>query len=306
MSTLGLGCWAFGGAQWGGQDDAQSEAAMLAAFDAGITHFDTARAYGGGRSERVLRPFLESRRDEIYLATKGNAWGGTADELMRQLDASLADLGLKEIDLYYMHWPKSGVDLKPLFTALENAREQGKIHAIGVSNFSVAQMKEVSQVARIDAHQIGYSLLWRRPEADVMPYCREQDIDIVTYSSIAQGILTGKFGRERPEFPEDDNRSDNALFDRDTWPHVADAVEKMQRLAQAEDQPLVNLAIQWVAHQPGVKSVLLGARDAKQAQQNAAAMATPVREETITELTRISDEVARHQPDQSNIFGFNP
>lgn len=306
MSTLGLGCWAFGGDQWGGQDDEQSAAAMQAAFEAGITHFDTARAYGEGKSERVLRPFLDHHRDAIYLASKGNAWGGTAQELREQLEASLKDLGVDQIDLYYLHWPKSDIDLKALLAELEKARSEGKIKAIGVSNFTVEHMRSVADVAKIDAYQVGYSLLWRTPESDIIPYCRESGIDLVTYSSIAQGILTGKFGQELPTFPDGDDRSGNALFDPKTWPHIADAVESMKKLAEAEGQPLVNLAVQWVAQRPGVKSVLLGARDAAQAHQNAAALQKPVSNDTITALTEISDAVLKHQPKQSNIFGFNP
>ncbi len=306
MTPLGLGCWAFGGDQWGGQDDRDSADAMRAAFDAGITHFDTARIYANGKSERVLNPFLAKHRDAIFLATKGNCWSGDPAELRAELEASLNELGVDHVDLYYLHWPNSKVDMKPLFAELEKARSEGKIRKIGVSNFSVEHMQSVADVTRIDVHQFGYSLLWRTPEDEIMPYCRENDIQIVTYSSIAQGILTGKFGHDRPSFPEGDDRNGNALFEPRAWPHVARAVDEMKKLAEQEGQPLVNLAVQWVARQPGVTSVLLGARNAEQARQNAATLEKPVSDATIDALTQISDRVIRHMPKQSNIFGFNP
>ncbi|MEM1026488.1 MAG: aldo/keto reductase [Planctomycetota bacterium] len=306
LTKLGLGCWAFGGAQWGGQDDKLSYEALEASFAAGITHLDTARAYANGASERVLAPFLAKHRGSTFLATKGNAWNAKPEEICAQLEASLEDLGVDHVDLYYMHWPVSKIDMKPLFSELEAAREQKLIKRIGVSNFSVRHMEDVSQVAKIDAHQVGYSLLWRKAEAEVMPYCREHGISVVTYSSMAQGILTGKFGHSLPTFPEGDDRTKVALFDPQAWPHIADAVEAMKSLAEKEGQPLVNLAVQWVARQLGVVSVLLGARNREQAIQNAATLERPVADETLSELTKISDEACRHLPNQPNIFGFNP
>jgi aryl-alcohol dehydrogenase-like predicted oxidoreductase len=306
QSVLGLGCWAFAGAAWGGQDDAKSEAAIQAAFDAGMNHFDTARAYGNGKSERVLAPFLAKHRDDIFLATKGNTPNAKPEEIRSQLEASLEDLGVDSVDLYYIHWPRSGQDMKPVLQEMEKMRSEGKLKAIGVSNFSVDQMKDIANVAKIDAHQLCYNLLWRPLENEVMPYCRENDIAIVTYSSIAQGILTGKFGKERPDFPEGDQREGNTLFDREAWPHVADGVERMKAVAEKEGQPLVNLAIQWVARQPGVSTVLLGARDADQAKQNATAYETPVSDDAIQALTAISDDVIKHIPDTGNIFQYYP
>ncbi len=306
LGRLGLGCWAFGGEQWGGQAEADSHAALDAAIAGGITHLDTARAYGNGASERVLRPFLDRHRDRVFLATKGNAWNADPAELRHELEASLHDLGVDHVDLYYLHWPKSDADMKPLLAAIEDARSGGLVRAIGVSNFSVEQMRDVSSVARVDAHQLGYSLLWRPAEEEVIPYCLEHGIAVVSYSSLAQGILTGKFGPDVPAFPAGDQRPDVALFDPDAWPHIHDAVSQMKRLADAEGQPLVNLAVQWVASRPGVASVLVGARNARQAQQNAVTLARPVSADTLEALTRISDEACRHLPHQPNIFGFNP
>jgi len=265
-------------------------------------------AYANGKSERVVGEYLKQHdaRDAVYLATKGNTPDATGQEIRAQLEASLADLGVDHVDLYYIHWPRTGKDMKPVLAEMEKLRDEGKIKAIGVSNFSVEQMRDVMTVATIDAHQLCYNLLWRPLEDEVMPCCREHGIAIVSHSSIAQGILTGKFGRERPEFPEGDQREKNTLYDLEAWPHIADAVEQMKQVADEAGQPLVNLAVQWVAAQPGVASVLLGARDARQAEQNAATLANPVNPASLDRLTAISDAATQHVPATGNIFQYYP
>jgi aryl-alcohol dehydrogenase-like predicted oxidoreductase len=303
--VLGLGCWAYGGSGWGGQDDAESLAAMSAAWDGGVRHIDTAAAYGGGRSEKVVGQFLAegNRAAEVYLATKANK--ATPEALIASLNESMANLGVECVDLFYIHWPHTGKDVRPLMEALEKQRQAGRLRHIGVSNFQVEHMEQASQVGRIDAHQFCYNLLWRFAEDDILPYCHENDIACVTYGSIAMGILTGKFGLN-PEFPEGDVRSSVVFFDDDVWPKIHAGVERLKALADRAGQPLLNLAIQWVARQDGVSTILVGARNADQARQNAAAMATPVDGEILDEMTAISDELRTIMPDVGNIFRYYP
>ncbi len=303
--AVGLGCWAFGGRQWGGQDDADSLSAMQAALRCGMNHFDTAAAYGNGRSESVVGQFIQDKRDQIFLATKGNSYDASGDTIRKSIDESLERLGVDAIDLYYIHWPSKGKDLRPVMEALEEGRSAGKIRAIGVSNYSVEQMQQVSEVGRIDAHQLCYSLLWRFGERDVIPYCAENNIAVVSYSSIAQGILTGKFARD-VEFPDTDQRKNMILFAPEAWPHVYEAVEQFKALAARADRPLTHLAIRWVAARKDITSVLVGARNAKQAEQIAAAMQGEIAPEILDEMTAISDEVAPKIPDVGNIFRWYP
>jgi len=251
LSVLGLGCWSYGGSQWGGQDDDASMGAMGASLRCGINHFDTAVGYGGGRSETVVGEFLAGRRDDVFLASKSAPRELTRDEAIRQVEGSLARLGTDVIDLYYIHWPRKGKDMRGVMEGLEDARRQGKIRAIGVSNFSVEQMAQVAEVGRIDAHQLCYSLCWRFAEAEIMPYCAANGIAVVTYSTIAQGILTGKFPRE-VKFPEGDDRARMVLFDEAVWPHVYDGVERLKEVAAEAGRPLSHLAIRWAAEQDGV------------------------------------------------------
>lgn len=219
QKLLGLGCWVFGAGQWQGQAKAELMVAMAAALEHGITHFDTASGYGSGLSEEVVGQFLVGKRDQVFLASKAALDQMDARRMVEQVDKSLARLQTERIDLYYIHWPRSGKDMRPLMEGLELARQQGKIRAIGVSNFSVEQMAQVAEVGRLDACQLGYNLFWRVGEREVIPYCREQGIALITYSSIAQGILTGKFPRELQLQPGD-QRSGIILFDPQIWPHV--------------------------------------------------------------------------------------
>ncbi|NLC59435.1 MAG: aldo/keto reductase [Armatimonadetes bacterium] len=303
-TVLALGCWAFGGAAWGGQEDADSLAAMQAAAEAGINHFDTAQGYGDGRSERLVGDFLQGRRD-VFVATKFFVDEPTTAAALAAVETSRERLRMDCIHLFYIHWPRTGVDLRPVMEGLEQARAAGKIAGIGVSNFSPEQMEQVMQVGRIDAHQFCYNMYWRFAEREVIPFCRQHQIGTVTYSSIAQGILTGKFGPQ-PSFPEGDHRPGTVLFSPEVYPHLYAATEELKALAAETGRDLVQLVIRWTAEQPGIDSVLVGARNAAQVRDNAGAFDGEVPAEVLARMTAISDEAMSHVPDVGNIFRFYP
>lgn len=303
LTVLALGCWSFGGSAWGGQKDEDSIDAINSSLEAGVNNFDTAQGYGNGRSERICGEHLKTVRDKVFIATKASA--RSKEKMLEAVDVSLGRLRTDYIDLYYIHWPKTDFDLRPCMEALESARSVGKIRGIGVSNFSIEQMEQVMEVGTIDAHQLCYNLFWRWDEKDIIPFCQEHNIAYVTYSSIAQGILTGKFGRH-PQFPEDDHRSGTVLFGDDAWPHVYEGVEQLKKIAAKVSRPLTDLAIQWVAAQPGITSVIVGARNDKQARQNVAAMKDEIDASVFEKMTAISDEVIKHIPDTGNIFRYYP
>ncbi|MDH7570593.1 MAG: aldo/keto reductase [Armatimonadota bacterium] len=303
-TVLGLGCWAFGGANWGGQEDADSLATLRAALEAGITHFDTAQGYGNGRSERLVGEVVAGNQ-EVFVATKFNTTTQDPASVLAVVDESRERLRRDCIDLFYLHWPRRGVDFRPAIEGLERARSAGKIRWIGVSNFSVEQLEQALQAGRVDAHQFCYNLYWRYPERDVIPFAREHGIANVTYSSIAQGILTGKFG-PNPSFPEGDLRPRTVLFDPDVYPHCYAGVEELKKIAAEAGRELVHLAIRWVAAQPGIDSVLVGARNPKQLQANVAAFEGEIAPEIFARMTAVSEEVVRHIPDTGNIFRYYP
>jgi len=302
-TVFGLGTWIFGGNQWGGQDDDDCYAVLKAAVKAGVTHVDTAQAYTGGRSEELIGHLLPDFRDEVFLATKtGFRPEANVSDIV---DHSLERLKTDYIDLMYIHWPRKDADMRPFMEGLEKEREKGKILAVGVSNFSVEQMKQVMEVGTIDAHQFCYNLVWRFPERDIMPFCREHNIAGVTYSSVAQGILTGKFG-PNPTFKEGDQRGSTVPFDADVYPHVYAGIQNMKKLADKVGCPLVHLAIRWVAAQPGISSVLVGARRPEQLLDNLASMEGEVSSDILDMLTESSDGIMEHMPDVGNIFRYYP
>ena len=305
LSPLALGSFIFGADAWRPAARAQLTATLQAALDHGITHFDTATGYGSGQSEELIGQFVGGRRDQIFLASKASIDEMDADLMYRRVEESLARLHVDMIDLYYIHWPRQGKDIRPMMEGLERARQAGKIGAIGVSNFSVANMEQVRQVGPIHAHQLAYNLFWRFAEAEVIPYCRQHNIAVVTYSSIAQGVLTGKFGRD-PQLPSGDNRGRVVHFDADVWPHIYAGVEALKPLAQEVDRPLAHLAIRWVLHQQDIHTAVVGARTPEQVTQNAAALAGEIPPAIFERMTAISDEVMTHIPDTGNPYRHYP
>lgn len=305
---LALGCWVFGGTHWAGQNPHDSRAVMEAAMRRGMNHFDTAEGYGDGQSEQLIGDFLRAddlRRGHVFLASKVFLKEPTAESVRASLDASLARLGVDSIDLYYIHWPLRGADLRPVFEELQKARDSGQIHAIGVSNFSIADLEAARSVCEIHAHQFCYNLLWRFAEREMIPYCTQHNLAMISYSSIAQGILTGSFPKE-PQFAAGDLRALTVLFEREVWPGVYDAVEKMKTVAAAAKRPLAHLAIRWLTRKNELTNVLVGARNAVQINELAGAMGGAIADSVFDELIAISDELQPMIPDTGNIFRFYP
>lgn len=305
---LGFGGWSFGSEQWTGKQDANLLSAMTSALEHGISHFDTATGYGGGYSEKLIGRFIAaeaSRRECVFLASKFQSDEISAHVMLNAVDASRDRLQTDVIDLYYIHWPRSNKDMRPWMEGLERARALGKIRAIGVSNLSISQMEQLSEVGRIDAHQLLYNLLWRFNERDIIPYCRSQGIAVVTYSSIAHGILAGSYAREL-DIPAGDQRRDILLFRTDIWPRIYEIVEDLKQVAKRAERPLIHLAIRWLLHQQGVKAVIVGAVDAQQAISNSASLQDDIADDIFDELTTISQRAITHIPDVGNPYGYHP
>jgi myo-inositol catabolism protein IolS len=300
---VGLGCWEFGDMGSGTPDEEKSIALMRAAHGLGVVHFDTAQDYGAGHSEEVVGRALEPFSDRVFVASKMHATGKS--ETIRGIEESLARLRRRSIDLFYIHWPKTGLDLRPMMEGLEDLRARGKIRFVGVSNFRVEDMMIASEAGRIDAHQLGYNLLWRYPERDVIPYCIEHGIAVITYSSIAQGLLSDT-PRGPQSFEKGDARQNTLYYRPDVWPFVRDAAAAMQEVARRSSTSLSTLAIRWVLQRDGIISSLVGARRLDQIESNVAAGKGLIEADVESELTRLSDEAMRHIPDVGNIFLFSP
>jgi myo-inositol catabolism protein IolS len=274
ISPIIMGTWQAGKDMWVGIDDVESTKAIRAAYGAGITTFDTAEVYGDGHSERIVGKALHDVRDRVVIATKVFSNHLRYNQVIDACHGSLKNLNTDYIDLYQIHWPPGSfrakkVSLEETMRAMIALKTQGKIRAIGVSNFSRSQMEEAAKYGRIDSLQPPYSLFWRKVENDALPYCRENHITVLAYSSLAQGLLTGKFGPDH-KFAKGDHRFKNKLFLPENYKRVHEALEKLRPIASANHITLGQLALAWLISQPGVCAIA-GARNAEQSVQNAAA-----------------------------------
>jgi len=297
ITPIIFGGWQAGKSGWTNIDDAQTIAAHQAAFDSGITTFDTAEAYGEGYSERILAQALGSKRDQIVIATKVFADHLKPAQIVEACERSLKNLGTDRIDLYQIHWPagsfgSEAVPIAESMGALNQLKESGKIRAIGVSNFSRAQLEEAAQYGRIDSLQPPYSLFWRQVEAETVPYCVENKISIIAYSPMAQGLLTGKFDRSH-KFDEGDNRANNKLFQGETYERAQNALDMLRPLADKYGVTLGQLSLAWLIAQPQT-SAIVGARNAEQATQNAVGGDIEIDEDDLEAI----DEIGRTVTDR--------
>jgi myo-inositol catabolism protein IolS len=302
-SVIGFGCWAVGARDWGIQTDSDSIDALKTAFELGITHFDTAQAYGKGHSEELIGKALGKVRSNLFIASK--MIYRPAEKIEQSVMLSLKRLKTDYIDLFYIHWPKKNVNLAEMMEKLVQLREKGVIRGIGVSNFSVDQMKDVMNAGRIDVHQTCYNLLWRWPEREIIPFCIDNGIAVIPYGTIAQGILTGKF-RADVQFESGDHRKDGVLFDPVVWPDVYKCVSQFKDTVSPLQRPLTDFAIQWALKRPGVSCVLVGARNSEQVKKNVAAINENIGCDVFLKLTEISDAVIKKIPDTGNIFRYYP
>jgi len=303
---LGLGCWQYAPSRWSAEQDQILLDTMDAALAHGVDHFDTATGYGDGASEKLVGRFLPGRREQVFVATKAGIQDENPQTMLESVKASLGRLNTDYIDLYYIHWPRSDMDIRPAMEGLERARAQGLVRAVGVSNFSAAQMELVSQAGKIDAHQITHSLIWRAPEREVIPYCQQHGISVIAYGAMGYGILTGKFTR-KPFFQPEDDRSHRILFFQEpTWGVIYAAVEQMKAVALEVRRPLQHLALRWSLAQPGIVCALAGANSPAQAVQNAAALEGDVPAWALDRLTAISDALKKDIPPEANPYRFEP
>jgi aryl-alcohol dehydrogenase-like predicted oxidoreductase len=308
LSRIIAGGWQAGRDLWVGIEDEQSIAALRAAFEAGVTTFDTAEDYGAGHSERVLSRALGSRRDDIVIATKVSWDHLRKDQIIEACERSLANLRTDHIDLYQIHWPAGTFGSEPVplaesMEALVQLRQQGKIRAIGVSNFDAEQLEEACALGPVDTLQPPYSLLWRHAERDLLPLCQRLNVAVLAYSPLAQGLLTGCIGPD-PRLPEGDNRADNRLFQPPTLARALAAVEAMRPLAASLGVTLAQLALAWVADRPGMAAIA-GARNATQAVDNAAAGDLVLEPDMRTALHRIGKDVAQIHEDEPVMWTWN-
>jgi aryl-alcohol dehydrogenase-like predicted oxidoreductase len=275
ISRVGLGTWAIGGWMWGGTDDAESIATIHAAVERGVNLIDTAPAYGFGRSEEIVgRAIAESRlRSRVVIATKvGLEWkdgkvfrNASRDRILREVEDSLRRLRTDYIDIYQVHWPDPLVPIEETAEAVQTLFDQGKIHAIGVSNFSVAQIERFRGVAQLHIVQPPYNLVEREIEAELLPYCRRSGVASLTYGALCRGLLSGKL-QEDAHFEGDDLRLTDPKFRPPRYVQYLSAVRRLDQFASKRyGKRVIHLAVRWLLDQ-GATTALWGARHPGQLQ----------------------------------------
>ena len=299
ISRIVMGCWAIGGGYtWGEQDEKDSLDTIRAAVDTGINMFDTAEFYNEGYSEEVLGKGLVGLRDKVLIATKAWFENLTADKLIQACEGSLKRLKTDYIDLYQIHWPNWNVPLEETFSAMEKLKQNGKIRFAGVSNFGVRDLTEALGCAEIVTDQLAYSLLFRAIEYEILEKCREAQVGVLAYSPLAQGLLTGKF---KDPYDLDDERARVRIFSKERSETVHnsegcekeafEAVENIKAICDDMGESMATVALAWVAQQPGVTSVLAGARRPDQIVENTRAANLQLSDEVLRRLNAATEEV---------------
>lgn len=296
-SRVALGTWAIGGWLWGGSDETDAIATIRHALDLGINLIDTAPVYGFGRSEEIVGKALEGRREQALIATKvGLDWSSgrpmrnsAPARLRHEIEESLKRLKTDVIDIYQVHWPDDGTPFEETAKTLEGFRREGKIRAIGVSNFTTEQMDHFRKEAPLAAIQPPYNLFEREIEADVLPYAKEHDIVVLAYGALCRGLLGGKI-KAGTTFDGDDLRNNDPKFQAPRRAQYLAAVDKLQALAKEKfGKTVLALAVRWILDR-GDTIALWGARRPAQLAAVGDVMSWHIDAATMAEIDRILDE----------------
>jgi aryl-alcohol dehydrogenase-like predicted oxidoreductase len=310
VSVVGLGCWAIGGWQWGGTDDEKAIAAIRKAIDVGMVLIDTAPIYGFGHSEEIVGRAIEGWRKQVVLATKcgllwehptreprfvdedGNEVFGdlTKQSVLKEAEDSLRRLKTDYIDIYQCHRPDELTPAEETMEALNLLLEQGKIRAIGTSNFSVDQMEAFRAQGPVHSEQPRFSMLHRTIQAEILPYCLRNDVGILAYSPLERGLLTGKVTLDR-QFGRGDHRPDEPWFQKKNLKRALDFLDKLKPIAADHRKTLAQLAANWVICQEGITSALVGARTPEQVVENAGAADWRLTGEELRLIDQYVDEL---------------
>ena len=275
VSRVALGTWAMGGSNWGGTDERESVITVRTALDQGINLIDTAPAYGFGVSEEIVGSALGAGglRAQAVISTKvGLEWrdgkvyrNASRERIMREIDDSLRRLRTDHVDIYHVHWPDPLVPIEETAEAMRTLLDQGKIRAIGVSNFSVAQMERFRRVAPLHVLQPPYNLFERDIEAEILPYCRANNIVTLGYGALCRGLLSGRM-RHFTHFEGDDLRQHDPKFQPPRFSQYLSAVQQLDQLARVRfHRRVIHLAVRWMLDQ-GVSVALWGGRHPDQLQ----------------------------------------
>lgn len=302
VSRVALGTWAIGGWMWGGTDENDAIETIEEALDGGINLIDTAPVYGFGRSEEIIgKAIAGGRRRKAVIATKvGLDWtngkpfrNASKARIVEEVENSLRRLRTDVIDLYQVHWPDPRTPIAETAEAVAALHRDGKIRAVGVSNFSPAQMDQFRKVAPLDAAQPPYNLFERAIEQDILPYCSENKIALLAYGSLCRGLLSGSMSISS-QFSGDDLRKSDPKFQSPRFQQYLDAIERLDRFARDNfGRRVIHLAARWVLDRGERNIALWGARRAEQLSPIAGVLGWRIDAQAMAEIDRILQETVR-------------
>jgi aryl-alcohol dehydrogenase-like predicted oxidoreductase len=299
VSPVALGCWPISGMTSLDVNEADSLATIHAALDCGVNFLDTAYGYGAaGESERLIARAIAGRRESVVLATKGGIhWGpdgkrvidGRPATLRRECDESLRRLATDRVELLYLHAPDPATPLAESAGELRRLLEEGKTRAVGVSNFTCAQLEEFHAVCPVSAVQPPYNMLQREIERDLVPWCLQREISLCIYWPLLKGLLAGRLPRDFV-FKPGDGRAKYPMFQGQEWERNQDLLDDIRVIAATAGRSVAELVVNWTIHQPGITAALCGAKRPEQILETARAMGWRL---TADELRQIDNALAR-------------
>lgn len=313
VSVLAFGAWQLGDSEfWGDFDYAEAERAVHYAIDAGINLFDTAEMYGAGESERRLGEALpKQQRDKIYIATKVSPQNCHPDKLIQSCEASLKRLKTDYIDIYQIHWPPRDIPFSDIYATMKKLQSDGKIRYIGVSNFGRQDLLTwfSANGEKPISNQIGYNLLFRAPEYEIIPTCIEHQIGIIVYMPLMQGLLTGRW-KNFDDIPIYRRRTRHFSKNRPGTRHGEDGCERLTSevlyslgaLSEHFEMPMAQLSLAWLRWQRGITSIIVGCRSVEQLKSNIQAVLIPLNPDLLALLNEISYPLKRYMGTNADMW----
>ena len=281
VTPVALGCWPIAGMTSLDVNDADSIATIHAAIDSGINFLDTAHCYGiDGESEKLVGQAIAGRRDEVIIATKGGIhwdadgvrhYDGSEKRLIHECETSLERMSIDSIDLHYLHAPDPDVPVETSAEAFARLHESGKIKSVGVSNFNVDQLNRFHDICPVSAVQPPYNLLQRDIESDIIPWCQQRQASVITYWPLMKGLLAGKIRRGH-QFDPNDKRLTYEVFQGEAFEGAQRLLDRIDVVAEESGKTPAQVVVNWTMNQPGITSVLCGAKRAWQIEETAGAM----------------------------------